>query len=55
MTSRRLRGPLTGYQEQCARQGKNEQVIRFGGGRLESWWNFCTQEGSEALLSKTWS
>ncbi|MGZ3336752.1 MAG: hypothetical protein ACXWOV_16785 [Isosphaeraceae bacterium] len=27
MTSGRLRGPRTGYEEQCARQGKNQQVI----------------------------
>lgn len=27
MTSGRLRGPQTGNQEQCARQGKNQQVI----------------------------
>ena len=27
VTSRRLRRPRTGYQEQCARQGKNQQVI----------------------------
>src|SRR5438045_8611786 len=26
---------------------------RRGGGRLESWWNFCTQERIRSLLRKT--
>jgi hypothetical protein len=37
--------------EQCVK--KFLRTCLVSSGRLESWWNFCTQEASRALLWKT--